>query len=372
MHRILPSTSLASCALAYSLLPCPTSAQDSATSLPANRGTETDAVTNAEQAGRNEPDESAGSRRNWPMKTAGGMQLWTDFVYRRGYRIQQHAVTGHWRLLDPKEVRRGWGTREQCRVQLDRLCPTTRDPEAAPHGAERLAGSHTDARAPADDAGSPRIVVVLHGLMRSHRSMKPLARKLEKELETEVIRFSYASTRRSIADHAAALRQVLEGLPPDARLSFVGHSMGNIVIRHLIGDLQRDGDPTDILGRSRAMVMLGPPNHGAAIARKLAPTGLYGLVTGKGGMELGPKWEEFVHRLAVPPFPFAIVAGDLSHLPIRNPLVDTSGDLIVSVDETRLDGAVWVKTVPVLHSALMFDDRAAELTIEFLRQKQES
>ncbi len=100
--------------------------------------------------------------------------------------------------------------------------------------------------------------------------------------------------------------------PPETQFSFVGHSMGNIVVRHLISDLQRDGDPHGVLDRCRSMVMLGPPNQGAAIARRLAPTGLYGILTGKGGLELGPDWEDFVQNLATPSFPFAIIAGDVS------------------------------------------------------------
>ncbi len=105
------------------------------------------------------------------------------------------------------------------------------------------------------------------------------------------------------------------------------------------------------------MVMLGPPNQGAAIARRLAPTGLFGFVTGKGGdgarsgMGGAQKgWRSHTSRLSV-------VAGDLSHNPVQNPLVDGSSDLIVSVDEAKLDGAERMETVPVLHSFLMNDEK---------------
>jgi pimeloyl-ACP methyl ester carboxylesterase len=210
-------------------------------------------------------------------------------------------------------------------------------------------------------------VVLLHGLMRTRHSMKPIESKLVEEGYTDLVRFSYASTRSSISDHAAALREVLEDLPQNAEFSFVGHSMGNIVVRYMIGDLQREGDPSGLLARCRSMVMLGPPNQGAAIARRLAPSGVYGLVTGKGGIELGPKWEDFVQHLATPPFPFAIIAGDLSENRIQNPLVDGSGDFIVSVEETRLEGSESFETVPVLHSFLMSDQPTISRTVEFIR-----
>ena len=286
---------------------------------------------------------------NLPLKTIGGTQFWTDHRYRDGYRIQQNSLTGHWRLLDPNDVRRAWGTHESCEEALDQVRP--RQFDAAPR----------------------HLTVLLHGLMRTHHGMKPLAEALTAPDENgvaaceETILFAYASSRRSIGDHASALRELLEDLPAETEFSFVGHSMGNIVVRRLIGDLQRDGDPQHILPRCRSMVMLGPPNQGAAIARRLSVTGLFGFVTGPGGLELGPAWETFVTRLATPPFPFAIVAGDVSDNLIQNPLVDGAGDFIVSVEETKLEGADKVVTFPALHSLMMSNEAVIAWTVDYIR-----
>ena len=283
---------------------------------------------------------------NVPLKTTGGTQVWTDHRYRDGYRLQQNALTGHWRVLDETDVRRTWGSREQCTDALDDIRPRTAVGQA------------------------PHYVILLHGLMRTSRSMVPLEESLHEAGYQNVIRFAYASTRTSIGDHAAALRRLIEDLPSDSTFSFVGHSMGNIVVRHLIGDLQRDNDPQGVLGRCRSMVMLGPPNQGASIARRLAPTGLYGIITGKGGMELGPEWDEFSSRLATPPFPFVIVAGDVSEKPIKNPLVDGEGDFIVSLEETDLQGREEFYRVPVLHSFLMSDASIMKICVDYIRSKQ--
>ncbi len=288
------------------------------------------------------PDASK-SRFNIPIKTTGGTQVWTDHAFRHGYRIQQHALTGHFRLLDSSNVRRGWGTEQQCLNTLDDIIPKPATPSAPQH-----------------------VAVLLHGLMRTAHSMKPLEAELKKIDVDHSIRFSYASTQFSIANHSSALRKILEDQPANTQFSFAGHSMGNIVVRHLVGELQRDKDPKNILPRCRSMVMLGPPNQGASIARRLAPTKLYGLVTGKGGLELGPEWEDFVKQLATPPFPFAIVAGDVSANTIQNPLVDGDGDFVVSLDEAKLDGSEEFHTLPVLHSFLMSDEKAMKLTTEFI------
>ncbi len=116
------------------------------------------------------------------------------------------------------------------------------------------------------------------------------------------------------------------------------------------------------------MVMLGPPNQGAAIARRLAPTKIFGWVTGKGGLELGAEWDAFEKKLAVPPFPFHIIAGDLQ-TPIANPLVDGEGDFVVSLEEAQLRGAKSFQTVPVLHSFLMDNADAMDTTVELLTAK---
>lgn len=289
------------------------------------------------------PQEGQSSRLNIAIKTAGGTQLWTDHIWREGCRVQQNALTGHWRLLDEDDVRRAWGTRAQCDTAMEKLKPKAKVSTKPRH-----------------------VVVLLHGLMRTGHSLKPLESSLRSNGFTDVIRFSYASSRSSIGDHAASLRELLEDQPANTQFSFVGHSMGNIAVRHMIGDLMRDNDPKQLLPRFKSMVMLGPPNQGAAIARGLEPTGLYGIITGKGGIELGSEWDEFVKKLATPSFPFAIIAGDVSDSAIKNPLVG-AGDFVVSLEEAKLDGSKAFHVVPVLHSFLMNDEKAKTLTVDFIK-----
>ena len=74
----------------------------------------------------NEDEDEGGEPVNLAFKTTGGTQLWTDHLYRKGYRIQQNALTGHWRLLDPNNVRRGWGTEKHCETLLDKRCPLSK------------------------------------------------------------------------------------------------------------------------------------------------------------------------------------------------------------------------------------------------------
>lgn len=278
---------------------------------------------------------------NWQTPTMGGKQLWTDFQWRSGWRIQQNVLTKHWRLLDESNVRHAWGTRAACDAELNarqpnKLLPTT------------------------------HAVILMHGLGRSSSSMKGLAKYLDESGFGTTICLEYASSRDSISQHAAALREVVDGLPKDVRMDFVGHSMGNIVVRHAIGDWQQ-ASASDILNRLEHVVMLGPPNQGASIARQLARTGVFGWVAGEGALELGKNWRELETKLATPPCPFGIIAGRLSENVISNPLVDGAGDFVVSVEETKLAGSADFLEVPVLHTFLMDSPEVQQAVASFLK-----
>ena len=283
--------------------------------------------------------------RQWviPIPTFGGLQVWTDHGYRQGYRIQHNAVTDSWRLLDGNDRRWMWGTRGQCEAFLDNV---------SKHSQSKIHNKHC--------------IVLVHGLMRTKHSMTPLKKVLQKKCDCEIVCFSYASTRGKIGAHAAALREFLESLPETWTLSFVGHSMGNIVIRHFIADLQDDQKHSELLSRCQRMVMLGPPNQGAAIARQLSSLGMFELIAGKGAMELGPDWDGFSESLATPPFPFSIVAGEVENKAIQNPLLDNASDFVVEVDEARLEGSESFVVVPALHSFLMKDTYVQEFVADFL------
>lgn len=275
---------------------------------------------------------------NLSLPTTGGKQFWTDHRWLAGWRIQQNAFTGHWRLLDPGNVRHAWGSRAACERVLSR---------------QPLADSST----------ALHHIVLLHGLFRSAASMQKLGAMLENPQTRRIVFFEYASTRGSIAEHAAALREVVGGLPSTASISFVGHSMGNIVVRHALGDWEREADQ-QLLDRVKTVVMLGPPNQGAAIARQLAELPAYDLIAGQGGLELGPQWPQLQAKLAIPRCPFGIIAGRLPN-GFTNPLVGEAGDFVVSVDETKLPGGAFLE-VNQIHSLLMDDPSVHRAVANFI------
>src|SRR5262249_52769128 len=155
------------------------------------------------------------------------------------WRIQRNVMTGHYRLLDEKNVRHAWGDFEQCRQAFMRLKQEQKE-KFPPL--------------------SPRVVVVLHGLMRSRESMEGLCTYLKQHTDYSVLNVSYASSREKIADHAAALAKVVNGLEGIQEVNFVGHSLGNLIIRHYLGDLAAGNVALEHGRRVGRVVMLAPPN----------------------------------------------------------------------------------------------------------------
>lgn len=264
------------------------------------------------------------------VPTLGGAQLWADRRWRAGWRIQQHVLTGHHRLLDPADRRHASGTLARC---VDAL--TVRALPAAP----------------------ARVVVVLHGLGRSRRSMAGLARALTDAGHTPV-RLDYPSTRRGLADHVAQVLEVLAHLEGAAEVDFVTHSLGGIVTR---GVLASPAWPPRL--SPRRVAMLAPPNRGAALARML-----HGSVPGLFGAVMGPSGGEVADGIPYPPpsVPFLVVAGGQGAARGLNPAIEGDDDGVVGVEETRLDGMVEHRVVEAIHTFVMDHPEARRAVLDFL------
>lgn len=277
---------------------------------------------------------------NLPWKTGGGNQVWSDILVYSSWRIQHNVVTGHYRLIDPKDVRRAWGDLEQCRAKFDQL---KREEKIAPPDG--------------------KCVVVLHGLWRKRHAMQTLCDHLAEKGGYHIVNVSYATTRASIGDHAKTLAMVIEGLDGVDEISFVGNSLGNLVIRRYLHDQTTEGRPLD--PRIKRFVMLAPPNQGAQVARRFEVDAALKSIWGVPGNEIA-EWTKLAPTLATPTCEFAIISGGQGK-DGRNPLIPGDDDWLLSVEETKLEGAKEFLLLPVTHRSIKSDPTTLEQTLCFLK-----
>ena len=263
---------------------------------------------------------------------------WTDELVRHDWRVQRRAGSDGARVLDPADRVVCEGSAEECRRTFTAL--------------------GTEGRIPAVEGHA---VILLHGLGEGRGSMRPLADALRDRLDATVMTFGYASPRAGIGDHAAALADVVGGLPDADRISFVGHSLGNLVVRRWMAD----AGPAD-RERLHRMVMLGAPNQGSQMAREAARVWVLQRLSTGAARELVLDWPRIAASLAVPPCPFGIVAGGAGDGRGYSTLLEGDDDAVVRVEETRLEGADDFVVLPVRHAFMMQDPDVQRATGAFL------
>lgn len=281
-------------------------------------------------------DDAAGVVRYPFQKTLGGRQFWVDVYFFHDWRIQQNVFTGHYRLLDGDDYRHAWGSFETCKRKLDELRRKLRLP-------------------PMNGPG----VILIHGILRSSKSMGRLRAALEKAGYL-VFPFDYPSSQLRIEEAAEYLHRALRSLDGVRPIHFVVHSMGGLVLRAY---WKKHRDPR--IGR---VVMLGVPNQGAVLADKLKGLALYRALFGPAGVQLAGGKNAFIATLPVPDVPFGIIAGARGTPDGYNPIVPGDDDGTVSVASTRLPGAADFATVKCLHSFLMSHPTVIEYVLRFLKE----
>jgi hypothetical protein len=294
----------------------------------------------AVQAHGVEPVETGSATTAWVDRfrlAAEGLE-WSDDVVKHEWRLQRRPGSDAWRVLDPADACLTTGDEAACRAEFARLEATGRIPTV-----------NGDA------------VIVLHGLGENRASMQPLVRHLRSRLDATVLTFGYASPRAGIHDHGAALGRVVAGLPQAERISFVGHSLGNLVVRRWMNLA-----PAPDLARVHRMVMLGAPNQGSDLARMAARVWMLAALSHGAAKDLVLNWPEISRSLAVPSCEFGIVAGGKGDGRGYSTLLEGDDDAVVRVAETKLDGARDFLLVPVSHAAMMRNPSVQEATVSFL------
>lgn len=202
-------------------------------------------------------------------------------------------------------------------------------------------------------------VVLLHGIMRTSRSMNAIRKQLEKQ-GYHVLNLDYPSTRQSIGDIVDFLHHTIPAFAQTCRqVHFVGYSMGGLIIRAYLARFR----PAN-LGR---VVMIGTPNGGSEVANVVQRWWLYKTLYGPAGQQLITDQTAFAALFAPVDYPLGVIAGNLSVEPISSWIIGKPNDGKVSVASTRIDGMLDHIVIPVIHTLLPTSKKSILYTSRFLQ-----
>lgn len=203
-------------------------------------------------------------------------------------------------------------------------------------------------------------VILLHGLARSDHSMQKIATSIENE-GYKTINKSYPSTKYPVDKLANdAINQALEQCPKEAKIHFVTHSLGGILLRQYLSQ-----NTISKLGRT---VMLGPPNKGSEIVDKLGGLSLFKFINGPAGSQLGTSKDSVPNSLGEVNFELGIIAGTRHYNPIYSLFMPENHDGKVSVESTKVEGMTEHIELNVTHTFMMNDENVIKHTIAFLKK----
>jgi pimeloyl-ACP methyl ester carboxylesterase len=211
-----------------------------------------------------------------------------------------------------------------------------------------------------DYAPDKDYVVVLHGIVRSYRSMRSLAKFLEAK-GYPVLNVDYPSTRiplESLTDHIN--KQVVAfNQDHQRKIHFVGYSLGGLLARGVINRHR----PSN-LGR---MVQLAPPNQGSEVADFWKNNFLFQWIFGPAGQELGFEEKSFARILGPVDYELGVIAGNRTWDPISSAMIQGPNDGKVSVESTKVPGLTDHIVISTSHTFIIYSREAWNQTLHFLK-----
>lgn len=201
-------------------------------------------------------------------------------------------------------------------------------------------------------------VVLLHGLARTPRSMRPLAAVLERA-GFAVHNLGYPSRSRTPDELLAHVGDEIARCCADGErpLHFVAHSLGGILVRAYL-----ESHEAPQLGR---VVMIAPPNRGTRWVGALGRNPIFAVLLGPTAQLLGTGADSLPNRLGPARYELGVIAGSLDPLrPWRDP---AAGDGLVAIESTRLEGMDDFLVLHETHVSIKRDPRAAAAVVHFLR-----
>lgn len=204
-------------------------------------------------------------------------------------------------------------------------------------------------------------VILLHGLARTARSMRPVQKALTRE-GFVVRNIGYDSRAATIEELAMETlpRAVAECEHEQPReIHVVTHSLGGILLRYYLSEHQ-----IEKLGHA---VMLAPPNQGSEVVDKWRNRPGFRQLNGPAGLQLGTDAESVPRQLGAVEFSLGVIAGTATVNPILSLSLPNPDDGKVSVASTKVAGMADFVAVPYSHTFIMSRTKVHQQIVHFLR-----
>jgi len=203
-------------------------------------------------------------------------------------------------------------------------------------------------------------IVLLHGLGRTHRSMRTIELHL-RHAGFNVINIDYPSRSHPIEELALIIGDhvKLAGINADGKVHFVTHSLGGILVRWLYsrGRIRN-------IGR---VVMLSPPNQGSEVADRINRYRFFRKILGPSIQQLGTDTDGVPSALGPAGFELGIITGTKSLNPLFSYWVPGRDDGKVSTERAKVDGMKDFLVLPHSHGFIMHSPEVVEQVVYFLQ-----
>lgn len=210
----------------------------------------------------------------------------------------------------------------------------------------------------ATGAHETECVIVLHGLMRTPRSMNKLQNALT-EAGYLVVNDGYPSRDAEVEALAdIAVNPAIANCREQGaeRISFVTHSLGGILVRQYLANYD--------LAELGRVLMLAPPNKGSEAVDKLRSVPGMVLIYGPAVLQLGTDDSSIPRELDGPDFEVGIIAG--ASLGLFSGLLPGDDDGTVTIESARLEGASDFIVMDASHTFIMNNDAVINQVLFFL------
>ncbi|MBN1571636.1 MAG: hypothetical protein JW984_00390 [Deltaproteobacteria bacterium] len=214
------------------------------------------------------------------------------------------------------------------------------------------------------DKDATKVVVLVHGFMRTKHSMHFLERELTLQ-GYYVINETYPSLEKSLEENADFLNNTIvletEKIKGDYEIYFVTYSMGGLVTRCYLNKYRP--------AHTVRMVMIAPPNRGAIKAEFFSEFPLSDKFLGPSGLEMA-RGEDFLTELCggTPNIQFGIISGGKGDNEGYSKKIPGDDDGTVSVWSTYLKGSNDFILLNHQHTFICYYKDVIENTKNFLER----